>query len=442
MAKFRRALLFSSLIVGLASAGSGHGQEDGAARASGVIAAGDLLTLDRCLELARQRQPSIAAGQANIAANRSRIQQARANYLPQINVTGAYNRFTMLPGAAASVNPHTDFGNDQFATSAGLNQNLYDFGRTGDQVKVQELRHGGAKADLDDVVEQTMLQVKLAYYSVLQAKRSKAVDEEAVEKFKQHLTQAQGFFEVGAKPRFDVTKAEVDLSNAQLQLIKSSNAHRLAKVNLNAAMGLPTAPEYELEDNLSYEKFEISLSEALDQAYEQRADLRSLLHKRQAAEAALALARKGDLPSVNGNAAYSWAGSHIPLEHGWNLGVAVNIPIFNGHLTEHQAGEAQANLSAVQANEELLRQRIFAELQQAHLNLEEAGNTIPTAELAVQQAYDNLAIANGRYAAGVGGPIEVTDAQLLYSSAQAGYIQALHAYKRAQASLGKAMGQR
>ena len=62
------------------------------------------------------------------------------------------------------------------------------------------------------------------------------------------------------------------------------------------------------------------------------------------------------------------------------------------------------------------------------------------AEPGYKQATENLDIANGRYSAGVGSPVEVTDAQVAYTNAKTTYIQALSDYKVAQASLEKAMG--
>ena len=46
-------------------------------------------------------------------------------------------------------------------------------------------------------------------------------------------------------------------------------------VNLNNAMGVPGAPEYTLQENLSFEKYEITFEEAMSRAYENRPDLKS-----------------------------------------------------------------------------------------------------------------------------------------------------------------------
>ncbi len=147
----------------------------------------------------------------------------------------------------------------------------------------------------------------------MQARRNRDVSADTVKQFQQHLDQAKGFYEVGTKPKFDVTKAEVDLSNAKLNLIKAENALRLAVVTLNNAMGVPEAPEYILDDNLSFQKYNITFEEALDKAYKNRPDLKSIIARRQAADKSIDLAKTGYYPVLTGNAGYNWSGETILL---------------------------------------------------------------------------------------------------------------------------------
>ena len=156
----------------------------------------------------------------------------------------------------------------------------------------------------------------------------------------------------------------------------------------------------------------------------------------------MSLARKGYFPVLNGTASYSWVGHSFPDGDGRSAGVALSVPIFSGFSTKHQISEAKANLLILNANEEELRQGVLLDVQQSLLNLAEAEERITVAELTVKQAQENSDIANGRYAAGVGNPIEVTDADVALSNAKTAHTQALYDYKVARASLEKAMGVR
>ena len=403
------------------------------AKAEEVIKKGELLNMDTCIEIALKKQPNIVAAKSTVNVNQSRVGQAKANYYPQVDLTSGYSRTSPVS--------RTDHNSsDQYTGSATLKQNIYDFGKTSTQVDIQNLNLDSSKSDLANVTAQIILNVKQSYYGVLAAKKNRDVADETVKQFQSHLEQAKGFYEVGTKPKFDVTKAGVDLSNSRLNLIKAENSLRLAVVTLNNAIGVPDAPEYTIEDNLSFLKSGIVFTEAIERAYKNRQDLTSLVFKRQAAEKSVKLAETGYYPALTGNAAYNRSGEKFPLGEGWNAGVTLSFPIFSGFLTKYQVEEAKANLDVLKANEELLKQNIFLEVQQIYLNLEEAEERIPVAELAVKQAEENLELANGRYAAGVGHPIEVTDAQVGLINAKLSHIQALYDYKVALANLEKAMG--
>jgi TolC family type I secretion outer membrane protein len=400
-----------------------------------IIKKGEILNMERCLEIAKKKQPNIIAAMNTVNINKSKVGQAKANYYPQLDWSSGYSK--SYPFSATSSRLY-----DEYSSSISLKQNIYDFGKTSTQVEIQKLNTDSSNVDLESVLDQVVFNVKQGYYGILQAKRNRDVTEEAVKQFEKHLEQAKGFYEVGTKPKFDVTKAEVDLSNAKLNLIKAENALRVARVILSNAMGVPDAPEYSLMDNLTFVKYDITFEDVLKRAYKQRADLRSLLIKKKAAEASIEVSKKDYYPTLSGNAAYGKTGEKFPLEDSWNVGMTIKFPLFSGFSTEYQVEEATSNLNLLKANEETLRQEILLEVQQAYLNLQEARDRIFTAEITVKQAEENLELANGRYAAGVGNPVEVTDAQVAYSSAKTAHIQALYDYRIAQASIEKAIGER
>lgn len=302
-----------------------------------IIKKGEFLNLARCIEIGLKLQPNIIAALNTADASQHRIAEARANYYPQVNWSTGYSRISSVSTGRLSSSSGSQFVSsssggsfDQYSTSFSLSQNIYDFGKTSSQVNIQSLNYNSSIADLETVAEQITFNIKQAYYGVLQARRNRDVSADTVKQFELHLEQAKGFFEVGTKPKFDVTKAEVDLSNARLNLIKAENALRLAIVTLNNAMGVPDAPEYIVEDNLLYQKYEITLDDALSRAYQNRPDMKSIAAKRLAAEISVDFAKAGYYPAITGNASYIWAGETFPLDHGWTVGAAVSIPIFSG----------------------------------------------------------------------------------------------------------------
>lgn len=406
-----------------------------------VIRRGELLKLERCIAIALERLPAIMAARATSEADKSLIREAESSYFPQISWTSSIGR--------ASVGPRTSLGittksvtYNSYSTGLNLSQNVFDFGKTPTQVRIQKLNYTASISDIETATQLAVLNVKQAYYGLLQAKRNSDVVEEAVKQFQLHVDQAKGLYEVGLAPKYDVSKADVDLGNAKVNLIKARNAVKMARVTLNNAMGVTGTLDYDVEDNLSFEAYGISFEDALAEAYKNRPDLTSLIARRQAADSSITLAKKGFFPALSGSASYDYAGNTFPLARGWSLGLSLDVPVFNGFLTTAQVAQARADLNVIRANEETLRQSVYLTVQQAYINLEQAEELVPVSELNVTAAQENYDIANGSYKEGVGDPIQVADASAALISAKIAYIEALYECKVARAALEQAMGLR
>jgi outer membrane protein TolC len=397
------------------------------------IAQGEVLTMQKCLQIAMAHHPDVLAAKGRVEAETARTGQVAAADRIKMDASASYAR-----RSPASIVERTY---DDYTADVTLSQKIADSGRNAAQLRVQSEMTDASRNNFMDVTEQVSYGVREAYFGVLAAKRNVDVALEVVKQFEEHLRRAQGFYEAGVTPRFDVTKAQVDLSNAKLELIRAESALELAWRTLNNAMGMPNAPEYDIEEALVFEPYEISLDEAVSRAYSRRPDLKAREAQRRAAEGSVTVAAKGDATVMSLFAAYSFQGENFPLEEGWNTGLSVSIPLVDGGLVKNQVEEARANLQAAKADEESLRQKVLLEVQDSYLSLVESRERIAVAELGVKQAMENLELATGRYAAGVGSPIEVTDATVGYRDARNNYVQALYDYNVAHAALLKAMGE-
>jgi outer membrane protein len=396
-----------------------------------MISRGEKLNLDKCIDIALRKHPQILAAISTLDVNKSKVGQAQSGYYPQINWQSGMSR-----NAAPLIKNQFN----QYVHSLSLSQNLYDFNRVGAKVDIQSFYLDAARADVESAKLNIILGAKQAYYEVLRAMHARDINADTVKQFEEHLETAKGFFEAGAKPIFDVTKAEVDLGNARINMVKANNAVTIAVVNLNNAMGMPAAPPYGLEDYVDYQKTPADLSESLNRAFLNRPDLQSLVRQKEAAQKAIQLAQKDYLPALEGSASYGWSGQDFPLDSAWHVGATLNFNVFSGFLTKNQVGAAIATLEVTRAGEETLRQTIRLDVEQALANLQAAEKSIDAASLSVRQATENYGLAQGRYGAGVGVPMELTDAVVALGNARLALSGAIYDHMEAVASLQKAMG--
>jgi outer membrane protein len=407
-----------------------------------LIKKGEQLNIEKCLEIALKVQPALMRDRYTVMQKEALLGQTKSSYYPKIDVsTGVTRNFierqTNDPIFKGSY-PYNAY--NQNNGTASLNQMIYDFGRTPSEVKTRKFDLESSKFDLDNTTITVSNNVRTAYYEVLRTKKSRDVNLEAVDQNRQHLEQARILFTAGKKPKYDVTKAELDLSNAGLKLITAENDLKIAQVKLNNAMGIDETSFYSIEDTLSFLEYNITLEDALNRAYQNRSDFKSLMAQKNSASMAVKRAQKDYLPSINGKAAYNFIGSEYPLGRGWNAGVALTMNIFEGNLTRNKIDESIAKERSIEASIESKRLDILLEVKQAYLNLLKAKDAIANTEIQVKQATENLEIAKLRYSAGIADPLEVTDATVSYSQSRLANIGALYDYKIAQANIEKAMG--
>jgi outer membrane protein len=407
---------------------------------------GKPLTLDQCVAIAVKYHPSLASSQAAIDVQRALAEQALSAYYPQVSFNAGYNASTFnFSPVAGTIRPPTYNWTflDIFSAGPVLNQTIYDFGRTSNSVKINRENVKASQEDLMTAKQTVILNVKTAYYSVLQTQYLIDVAQDVVNQTQQHLDQANGFYQAGTRPKIDVTKAEVDLANAQLALIQAKNNFGVARVTLNNAMGLRQDLSFAVEKEVEVKPKVIPLGEILSTAYERRPEILKLKAQQRGQEAAVKLAQSGYYPILSGNAQYLWRAHHPGwTDYYWDavVGATLTVPIFSGFLTPNQVDQARATLRNLQAQEESTKQNIRLEAEQAYLSLNLAIEQITVTQKTVEQAKENYDLASGRYQVGVGSPLEITDAEVQLANARANNIQAIYSYKTAEARIEKAMG--
>ena len=410
------------------------------------VHAADKLTLRDCIATALTNQPAIKAAREGVNAGQDRVTQAASPYLPQLRATTGYSENHSLGGAFG------DTISKSYATSLSLNQMLYDFGKTGNSLEAVRLGSRSTERDSERIVQEVILNVKQAYYGLLAARKLVAVSQKTMEQSESHQRQAEAFYHAGSKPKFDVTRTEVEVNSARLGMINANNSVRIRTIALYNAMGIDPGGSLEIDDVLAAPSVIPSFEQAMEEAVRNRPEMIKADEDIAAARARVKSEESGYYPTLSANGAYTWAhgtqqmGSFngIPLkgdiQNSWNAGISLSIPLFEGGLTKGKVGEARANMRALEAQGQTLRQSILMELSQAYADIDSATARISVMELSIKKARENLELAQGRYEAGIGPYIEVTDAQVASINAETDHVQALYDYQLAAARLVKAMG--
>jgi len=419
---------------------------------------GKALTLNDSIEIAKENNPSVIASRQRVTAAEGAAGQAFSPFLPQLNLEGSIGRSYQQPYSISAADfgiPGTFEGSvvpDEAANlityQASLTQSLFTGGKVWGSFNIANKNLEISKQDLRGAMQDLIYDVTVAYYGVLKAKKFVELNNESLNMAKSHLDQVKVMFDAGTVTKADVLQSEVQVANAEINLTKAKSALEIAKNSFNNVLGRNLNEKVDIsEEEFIIEEFTAPrYEEFLREAYEGRPDWKQFILGKEISENSVALARSGYFPSIAivgtyGNTKTEYA------EHGrtddlnsWTAILSGSWNIFDGLSTPNKVKEAEANLKAQKADEDMVKNGIALEVKDACFNLNTATETIKMAKKALEFAEENYRISELRYNAGVGTNIEVIDAQTALTQARLQYLEAQYDYEIAKARINKVTG--
>lgn len=247
----------------------------------------------------------------------------------------------------------------------------------------------------------------------------------------------------GVIASIDVLRARVELQTQQQRLIAAENQTAIDKLTLARVIGLPNGQEFELTDSVPYAPLgELTVEQALAQAYATRPDFLSAKAQVRAAELSYRAAAAENYPSLALDANYGDIGSpNFATSHGtFSVAVGLNIPIFQGSRVRSDKLQADSTLQLRKAELADLNGKIDAEIRTSFFNLKSSSDLVDVARSNIDLANQTLSQAQDRLKAGVADNLEVVQAQESVAAANQSYIASLYSFNLAKLSLARAIG--
>jgi outer membrane protein len=333
------------------------------------LQAADLM---QAYQAARDNDPVFAAARATAAAGREKLPQGRAGLLPTLSLSGntVWNDTEVeprdIPAARASRQYNTN------AYQLTLSQPLFRWQNwvAYDQARLQVAQ---AEAGFIQAGQDLILRVAQAYFDVLYATENLSAVQANKQATAQQLELAKKTFEVGtstitdtheAQARFDLVTAqeiaaesELEIRRQALQTLTGQLPENLAAPRKDATLQAPQPNR--LEDWISSaEKDALPVQIQLAQA-----EIAAREVDRQ---------RAGHYPTLdivaNRGKAKSFNNAVIDSDYS-NVGLQLNVPLFQGGLTTSRQREASANRDAARAGLESARRNATLAARQYYLGV-------------------------------------------------------------------------
>ena len=401
------------------------------------------ITLDQALEIAFLNNPSIRIAADQVRKARGVVNEADANFMPRFNAEVVHTR----QGPAISfsdpafgtidiVRDHNTLADASVFLPIDISKKL---AFTSDMAKLQfQIDYLG----LVSAAQNLIFEVKGGYFQVLRAIGQQGVAQSAVDVAERRLKDTRARYEAGDVAKFDVTRAEVEVSNLNQILIQARTQVRKAITRFNSILGIDVStPTRLVETDIEVEDAQVDIPDYIEEAYARRAEVKSADFAVDLNRKNVRLQRTGIMPSMEAVGVYNYdlrVSGFSSANDSWSATVNLKIPIWDGGITKARVEQAHADVRKSQDTLDQVKLSVGRQVRIAALNLDEAIERTQTTAQAVELADETLRLATVRYDAGIAILVEVTDAESARNEANFNFVQAEYDYALAIAELERA----
>ncbi len=367
----------------------------------------------------------------------------------------AYAAF-IIPATALSVNQTRsneqvfNFGTGDFAnrlTQAQIDMRLNLFSGLS---KFFEAGRAGATVAAADANElqarfQTALLTESDYYDVLAQRELQRVAEERVRRAEEQFAIARARVLGGAAVQTDSLQLLLELTRAQVDLLRQRATLRVARIELGRRIGVPGPVDAAPLDTLPSGPLPITEQQAVREALQEGPRYRAAQAGAQAAARAYSVVMGQYLPRVDLFATYQAFGDEFFLpddSRRWIYGFSINFPIWNNAQREIQLSQAKSNREVARALRDDIGREVRRDVVAAYEVFETARASADLAEVAVVVALENMRVNQERYRVGATTTLDLLTAQVSLVESEATLVQALQAERLALAGLEALLGRR
>jgi len=428
--------------------------------AAGSPARGQLLTVERAVEIGRERSSLTVQGKAGVIDAQGGLYGAYSGVLPRLSAgisrSGQWtdNRSGSEQFGGVTL-PSLTFDAEDYSTSPGVQGSwaildlsaMSNFSAARNNLRAARQRENATRSDLT-------FQVRAQFYEVVRAVQLARVNAEAVRLARDDERRVRALFEVGSVSKSDLLAAQVRTAQSELDSITARHAITVTRNDLAILIGMEASELGEVDTNLTVEPVTYDEAAILAEAERNRPDIHAAEADMTAAGAAVNAARFQYLPylTVSGSAGFSpQSSSAVTINDTTTVSrtetdqvlrgtVALNWDFFDGLATEAQRAQAKARQMRARDTRDALRRNLAADVHEALLLYDEATDALRLAERAMESAVENNNLNQQKYNVGSSTILELINAQVQLQQANSQRVTALAVIKVAEARIERVRG--
>jgi len=252
----------------------------------------------------------------------------------------------------------------------------------------------------------------------------------------------------GQNLKSDLLRTELQKSNFEVAVFRSSNSIELISNYLDILIGLPTDTKLKpVLDGILIPKKEVSLEESLSEAYQNRYEIKRSETNVKIAESSLDITKSGFKPYINANLLFNtqypaqWPNYTDNILNYWAAGISLSWEISSFYNIKHRASADKLQIDKSNIALAVTKDQINQDVKGAYIRFTESVRNITTFKKDVDLALSNYKIVKSRYDNDFAVISDIVDAELQLNGAKISLnnanIDAIIQYYSLQYAMGK-----
>lgn len=282
------------------------------------------------------------------------------------------------------------------------------------------------------------------YYAVLANSELERVARDRLRRAREQLGIARARVSSGAAVSTDSLNLRLELNRAQVAQLQQESALRVARLELGRRIGADGPVDAAPLDTVPAPELPISLADAISQAASQGPDYRVAAANERAASAAYRSELGNYLPhaSLTFNA-FSTDTAFFPnLFKPTSFTLGISLPIWNNGQRELALSRARVNKDVARARRQDMDRAVQHDVTAAYDAYVTARATAELAAEGLAVARESFRVQQARYSSGATTILDLLDAEVNLSQAEADLVQARYGIRLALAGLESILGKR
>jgi outer membrane protein len=327
-----------------------------------------------------------------------------------------------------------------------LFRSVYDFGRTRQNIKLENVNKTIGEQSIEQVRQNLSLYAVNNFYTLVFLQAAIKIEDEQLVALNEHLGQVEKMMATGSATEFQILSTKVKISTVESQKIDLMASLKANQASLNSLLGndqetvplvkneLSVEPPVVQSDSLLSYAFhnrdEVLLDEKKTSLAEIRYDIVKLQNKPMVALIASGGAKNGYIPNLN------------KITPNYVVGLGLHIPLFDGMKNKYSLSQARSSITSMSYESELTKRNISNEVYKAEADMHAAEIKVKQYELQLTQALKAYTLAVTSFNAGVITNLDLLDTNTSLSQSKLLLLKARIDYAASIYKLKAAMGER